>query len=168
MNATSISLVTTIIEYATLSGWVMVAGPPILALLILAGGLIVEHLATLILQAPYRAYLRGISPVLARATLLGLIEAGVWALWLVLTDTQPVLAPVVLFAGLLVGHIVEFNLVRGLPVLSLANVSRLLDFTVLETVAGVVWLAASVLVGDVVLFVGLFLEHFIALRRRAA
>jgi hypothetical protein len=32
----------------------------------------------------------------------------------------------------------------------------------------VVWLAASVLVGDVVLFVGLFLEHFIALRRRAA
>jgi hypothetical protein len=162
MNAIRNSAVTTIIEYATLAGWLLLvlAGQPVLAIAILAGGLLLEHIAALVLK--------GISPVLVRAAMLGLLETVVWAVWLVLTESQPVAAVIVLFTGLLAGHILERNILNGLPLHSLANVSRLLDFTALETIAGVVWLSVGGIVGNVVLLAGLFVEHLVSLLRLRA
>jgi hypothetical protein len=123
-------------------------------------GLTAEHIVTYL-----RANATGRLPI-GRILIVAAVETVSWAVWLLLTGINPVAAAAFLFVTLFVGHALEQNTTRNCPSLfaSLIRVETL-DITAIETVIGIVWLALTGVNGILaigVLFVGLHLEHVIA------
>jgi hypothetical protein len=132
-----------------------------LAVGVLAAGFILEHIVSFLFRG------QGTFPVLR---LLGVaaVETVTWSGWLALTAVDPILAAIVLFAGLWVGHGLEQNTIRGCPgFLTRVIRGETLDITAIETGVAVIWLALlssgpylpNGLIANIVLFVGLQIEH---------
>jgi hypothetical protein len=164
----------TIIEAATLAGWLALTGRnQILALGVLLVGLILEHVISYNYRNGFPLF-DFQSPPFGKLIGLAAVETVAWAGWLALVAVNGVLAAVVLFVALILGHGAELNIVRQLPAFASYR-SRLkssLDITAIETIAGVAWLAfvqgKQAYVGLGLLFILLLLEHFISGRKRVA
>lgn len=99
--------------------------------------------------------------------LFTVIEVVTLVGWLFIANNiNPIVAIVVLFVGLSLEHIVQYNVVNFRKFFDLRNFPILgtLVFTVLETVIWVVWLLLSgnLLVAGLFLFAGLIIEHTLA------
>jgi len=108
--------------------------------------------------------------------LLAILEYATWDIWFALTAQAPLylkaLAFVVLFIGLIAGHGVELNVVRGFPPFTRykQRLKESLDITGIESVTGTAWL--KILAGGrgiaafVILFAGLLVEHLVSGNKR--
>ncbi len=164
-------LVFTVIETVGVAVWLALigAGHPIIALGVLLAGFVLEHIASSNVKRG-RALLRLPSFALyLRLLLIAAVETATWAGWLALTDVVQVLAVIVLFAGLLVGHVFELNTLNEQPLRSqfLFRARQALVITGVETLTAIAWLALTVtapVLAPVVLFGGLFGEHVLSAR----
>jgi len=90
-------------------------------------------------------------------------ESAVWAVWLLIAAVNPIVAFIVLTAGIFLQHNAEINIFIGRPTFEKFFSSRTLGFTLIESVSGAVWLAfvraSQPVVGPIVLAVGLLIEH---------
>ena len=105
-------------------------------------------------------------------------ERGPTCYWLVLTTVNAIVAAVFLFTGLNIGHVLERNNINGRPLMErfLRRQSEVLDISAIETVFGIAWLLiaqgmflaaiARYIISNVVLFVGLFVEHRVSFSKR--
>ena len=170
-------LVFTLIEVAGLTAWAILVrvGQTLLGAGTAGVGFVLEHVVSF--------NVKNGRPLLQLAGLPGgalLLVAGVetatWLGWRALVP-WPVVAGVVLAAGLAVGHALELNTVNRLPLFRsfLRRVGQTLDITVLETFAGAVVLAQVFDHGlisqqgalAVAAMVGLFqLEHVLSVRKK--
>lgn len=100
---------------------------------------------------------------LVKLFLASVSESAVWALWLMIAASNPIVAFVVLSAGIFLQHNVEINIFIGRPTFEKFFSSRTLGFTLIESISGAVWLAfvraSQPVVGPIVLAVGLLVEH---------
>lgn len=144
---------------------------------ILLAGFLVEHVISYNVRN-FRPLLRLRGLPGPAIVLLGILEYGTWDVWFALTATGPaypqVLAFVVLFLGLILGHGVELNVVRGFPPFTryTQRLKESLDITGIESVTGTVWLKIAAggrgAVAFVVLFAGLLVEHLVSGNKRIA
>lgn len=159
-----------IIEVAGLAGWLVLAdaGQVVVGILVLALGLIVEHIVTDNLLHKRPLYNLGSLPF-GQIVAFSTLETGIWAVWLALWGIHPVLATAFLFSALVVEHTVSKNVHerRGLfdKIVEIAVVPH----TIVETIACDGWLilvrTAQPIYGVVFLLVGSILEHTIAVSR---
>ena len=108
--------------------------------------------------------------------LLGILEYATWDVWFYLTAKVPIyyqaLAFVILFIGLILGHGVELNVVRGFPPFTRykQRLKESLDITGIESVTGTVWLKIAAggrgALAFVILFIGLLVEHLVSGNKR--
>jgi hypothetical protein len=117
--------------------------------------------------------------------LLGILEYATWDVWFYLAGTAPIgsapvpvpvylqgLAFVVLAVGLILGHGVELNVVRGFPPFTRykQRLKESLDITGIESVTGTVWLKIATggrgILAFLVLFAGLLGEHLVSGNKR--
>lgn len=136
-------------------------GNGVLAIGVLAAGFIAEHIVSWVFRG------KGPFPALR---LLGVaaVETVTWAGGLALTAIDPIVAAIVLFIGLWLGHALEQNTIRNCPgFLTRLLRGETLDITAIETATAIGWLALRTagpyipngLAANVVLFVGLQVEH---------
>jgi len=134
-----------------------------LAIGILFVGFVLEHVASYRFRNPGK-----ITLPLGRILGVGGVETVTWSGWLALTAINPILAAVVLFVGLFVGHAIEQNTVRNCPSFFSAILRReTIDITLIETGVAIVWLGLAQsgpylpngLGANIFLFVGLQVEH---------
>lgn len=108
--------------------------------------------------------------------LLAILEYATWDVWFYLAAKAPVyiqgLAFLILFVGLIAGHGVELNVVRGFPPFTRykQRLQESLDITGIESVTGTVWLkivgGGKGALAFVVLFLGLLVEHLVSGNKR--
>jgi len=107
--------------------------------------------------------------------ILGILEYATWDVWFSLAAGpayEQVLAFIVLFAGLIAGHGIELNVVRGFPPFTRyrKRLKQSLDITGIESVTGTVWLNVAAggrgIAAFIVLFVGLLIEHLVSGNKR--
>jgi len=162
----------TVIETVTLAGWLalVLAGQPILAIVVLLVGLTVEHVISYNVRNG-RGLLRfGGLPILP-ILLIAAIETGTWAGWEALGSTS-VLAIAVLIVGLILGHGLELNVVRQRDAFERYGLRLVqsIDITAIETVIGLLWRIlvrmGQPIIGAGVLAVGLFVEHTVSGKKR--
>lgn len=136
-------------------------GNGILAVGVLAAGFILEHIVSFLFRG------KGAFPLFRLIGVAG-VETVTWAGWLALTAIDPVLAAIVLFLGLWIGHALEQNSIRGCPgFLTRLLRTETLDITAIETGVTIAWLALlssgpylpNGLIANIVLFLGLQVEH---------
>lgn len=145
-----------------------------LATIILAVALIIEHFSA------FAAFQPGKNLPVDKILLVALSETFLWAVWLFLS--KDVLSDVLLgnlfgFVFLLITmfiqHNIETNLFQGRTLFDgfpfffdMAKVKESYDFTLLEVIAGAYWLNLVLnddqLIGLIILFVGLSIEHLIS------
>ena len=175
-------VVITAVEVASLAIWLTFVqrGLPIVGIVVLAVGLIVEHLLSYnVINRRGLLQLAGL-PV-AKKALVSLIETGIWALWLTLAGLtllpQPnlnvILAAVVLAVLLVVEHSLSDNVFKDKGLFSRLADGRTISFSIIEAVGATIWLALVqdnlAVVGIAVLTVGALIEHTMAValgRRR--
>lgn len=157
------------VEVVGLVVWLMLAttGAGVIGAAILFGLLVIEHIiaSNVIARRPL-ANVRDV-PVLQIA-IFSALETGVWATWLLLTGVNQLLAAAVLGAGLIVEHTISDNVAKGQGLLSQLVDERTVGFSLIETVAAVVWLQqvgeGNAAGGIVVLAVLSTLEHIMGIR----
>lgn len=143
--------------------------------IILLAGFLVEHVISYNVRNG-RPLLKLLDLPGPAIVILGVLEYVTWDVWFALALGAPLylqaVAFVVLFGGLILGHGVELNVVRGFPPFTRYKnrLKRSLDITGIESVVGVAWLRivvlGSPLGGFVELFVGLLGEHLVSARKR--
>ncbi len=155
----------TIVEVAGLVVWLILAlqGQGLLGLGILFVALTGEHLITDVVIG--RTSGLPILPILAFSG----IETAIWGIWLLIAQgVNPYVAAVFLAVSLLVEHTLSDNVFRGQPLFSRIVELRTAGFTVIEVVAATVWLILVLqgqpIVGAVVMLIGSFIEHNVAVR----
>ena len=155
----------TLIEVVTLAAWLaLTVVQPVVAIVVLLAGLIAEHLVSFRVKNGVRAPLGPVAVIAA-------IETGTWAGWLALTFINPIVAAIVLFVGLNIGHVLERNNINSRPLFEkfVRRNGGVLDISGIETGIGILWLAIAAvnpIVAAVVLFVGIFVEHTISFAKR--
>jgi len=161
----------TAIETIAIAGWrALLTAGRVIAGAFLAGGLLLEHIVSYNYRNGRSALKVTGLPFAALAGIAG-FEAIVWAAWFALTFVNPILAAVVLYVGLLVGHAPELNVMRGFsPFYRFFNrLKRSFDITAIETGTGITWLALAQVgyspIAIIILFVGLYVEHRISGRK---
>ena len=165
-------LIFTAVEAATLGGWLalVLREVPTFAIVVLLVGFFVEHFIAFNVKNA-RPFFQARRQPFGSLVVLAVLETIAWAAWLALIPVNVPVSAVVLFVLLLLGHIIEVNVVNGFPLF--ANVGerlrRTLDITAIETVVGIVWrmlvIAGQGVVAFVILFAGLFVEHFLSGRK---
>ena len=160
-------IIFTVVEFVALVAWLALTGiNAVAAIIVLFGGLILEHVLSFRLQNPT------LSIPIGRVALIGVVETITWVAWLALTNVNAVLAAGVLFVGLLVGHVIfELNTTHQMPIFAQfgRRARQALDITTIEVVASVIWLGLAVtnpIMAAIVLFVGLLIEHQISVRKK--
>lgn len=137
-------------------------GNGLLAVGVLAVGFVLEHIVSYAFKNP------GVRVPLLRILGVAGVETVIWAGWLALTAVDPILAAIVLFVGLFLGHALEQNTTRNCDgFLTMLLRAETLPFTAIETVTAVGWLALAQsgpylpngLIANLVLFLGLQIEH---------
>jgi len=134
----------------------------ILAIVVLAVGFILEHVVSYRFKNP--GWRIPVLRILGVATL----ETGTWVGWLALTAIDAVVAAIVLYIGLALGHSLEQNTMRNCP----GFFTKLIrgenqDITAIETVGAIGWniihnlgpYLPYGLVANIVLFGILQIEH---------
>src|SRR3990172_1656008 len=168
-------VVITAVEVASLAIWLTFVqrGLPIVGIVVLAVGLIVEHLLSYnVINRRGLLQLAGL-PV-AKKALVSLIETGIWALWLTLArsslfpqaSVNIILAAIVLAVLLVVEHTLSDNVFKDRALFSRLADGRTIGFSIIEAVGATIWLVLVqenlAIVGIVVLAVGAFIEHTMA------
>ena len=158
----------TVLEFLALVLWQpRFTSAPVAAAIILTVGLFLEHIVSFNSFKGETNFLKLFKPHKVNAgKLLALsgLEMGIWAAWLGLVLLgHPILAFVVLFALMFVQHNAEVDTFLGRGAFNSLLNTRVSLFTLLEAVAGAVWLQL-IMVGEtalaaIVLFVGLLAEH---------
>jgi len=175
-------VVFTVVEVASLGLWLafVQSGLAVVGIVVLAIGLIVEHLLSYnVINGRGLLQLTGL-PVVKKA-LVSLIETGIWALWLTLAglsllpqaSLNAILAAVVLAVLLIVEHTLSDNVFKDKGLFSRLVDRRTIGFSIIEAVGATIWLALVqanlAVVGIGVLTVGALIEHTMAValgRRR--
>lgn len=161
----------TLVETVALATWLAVVrgaantGSMIAGLAVLAVGFTVEHiLAYNVIHGRGLLDLRGVP--IAQKAVVSVIETGIWAVWLVLTDLNPIVAAVVLAGLLIVEHTLSDNVFKGKGLFSRLIDGRTIVFSLIEAVGAAIWLALVVanlaIVGIIVLLGASFVEHLLA------
>lgn len=157
------------VEIVGLIVWLMLAttGAGAVGAAILFGLLVIEHIiASNVTGFRPLANLQNV-PVLQIAVFSAL-ETGVWVAWLLLTNVNQLLAAAVLGAGLIVEHTISDNVAKGQGLFSQLVDERTVGFSLIETVAAVVWLQqvgeGNAAGGIVVLAILSTLEHIMGIR----
>ena len=166
------TVIFTVIETVTLAVWLalVLAGQPILAIVVLLVGLTAEHIVSYNSRnGRSLVAFRGL-PILA-ILLIAAIETGTWAGWEALGATS-LLAIAVLIVGLILGHGIELNVVRQRNAFERYGLRLVqsIDITAIETVIGLLWRIlvrmGQPIMGAGVLAVGLFVEHTVSGKKR--
>jgi hypothetical protein len=165
------TIIFTLVEAGTLAAWLaLVSVNQYIGIGTLFVGLVAEHVFSYNTRNARPFFDFSGLPVVGLAVVAA-IETVSWAGWLALIPTNEVLAFGFLFATLLVGHGLELNLVRGLPLLTKYphRLKKSLDITGIESVIGTAWrflvVGGQAAFGVGVLAVGLFVEHVISARK---
>ena len=161
----------TIIEGVTLVVWLALArgaasiGSMIAALAVLVVGFTIEHImAYNVIHNRGLLDLQGV-PVVQKSV-VSLIESGIWALWLTLTDLNAIVAAIVLTVLLVLEHTLSDNVFKGKGLFSKLLDARTIGFSLIEAVGAGIWLTLAdadlAILGIAVLVVASFIEHTLA------
>jgi len=166
----------TIVEGVTLVVWLalvrsdagiyQVSSSSIVAgLAVLAVGFIIEHiLAYNVIHNRGLLDLQGVP--IAQKAVVSLIETVIWALWLVLADSNAIVAAVVLTGLLILEHTLSDNVFKGRDIFSKLLDVRTVGFSLIEAVGAAIWLVLvevnMTVVGIVILVIASFIEHMLA------
>ena len=161
----------TIIEGATLAIWLVLArgatniGSMLAALAVLVVGFTIEHIVAYnVIHNRGLFELQG-API-GKKAVVSLIESGIWALWLALTNRSAIVAIVVLTILLVVEHTLSDNVFKGKDIFSRFLDARTISFSLVEAVGAGIWLALvdvnMAIVGLVILLIASFIEHSLA------
>lgn len=170
-------VVFTAVEVVTLVVWLILALEAsdalfsILAVLVLIGGLTLEHLITYnVIHKRSLFDFRGL-PVGQKAV-VSLIETGIWVVWLVIARQdiaggfEHVIAAVVLFGLLIIEHTLSDNVFTGKKLFERLADKRTIGFSIVEAAGAAIWLVLIdvdlAILGIIVLAVASFLEHNLA------
>lgn len=163
----------TVVEAGAIALRLAVGG--LLGRAILLAGFLVEHVISFNVRNG-RALLQLRDLPGPAIVLLGVLEYATWDVWFYLVAKAPVyfqaLAFMVLFVGLILGHGVELNVVRGFPPFTryTQRLKESLDITGIESVTGTVWLKLAAggrgITAFIVLFAGLLVEHLVSGNKR--
>ena len=170
-------VVFTAVEVVTLVVWLILALEAsdalfsILAVLVLIGGLTLEHLITYnVIHKRSLFDFRGL-PVGQKAV-VSLIETGIWVVWLVIARQdiaggfEHVIAAVVLFGLLIIEHTISDNVFTGKKLFERLADKRTIGFSIVEAAGAAIWLVLIdvdlAIIGVIVLAVASFLEHNLA------
>jgi len=170
-------VVFTAVEVVTLVVWLILALEAsdalfsILAVLVLIGGLTLEHLITYnVIHKRSLFDFRGL-PVGQKAV-VSLIETGIWVVWLVIARQdiaggfEHVIAAVVLFGLLIIEHTLSDNVFTGRKLFERLADKRTIGFSIVEAAGAAIWLVLIdvdlAILGIIVLAVASFLEHNLA------
>ena len=170
-------VVFTAVEVITLVVWLILALEAsdalfsILAVLVLIGGLTLEHLITYnVIHKRSLFDFRGL-PVGQKAV-VSLIETGIWVVWLVIARQdiaggfEHVIAAVVLFGLLIIEHTLSDNVFTGRKLFERLADKRTIGFSIVEAAGAAIWLVLIdvdlAILGIIVLAVASFLEHNLA------
>ena len=158
----------TIVEGTTLVIWLALArgatniGSMLAALAVLVIGFTIEHLVAYnVIHNRGLFNLQGVP--IGQKAVVSLIESFIWALWLVLTGLNAILAAIVLAGLLVVEHTLSDNVFNGRGLFSRLLDARTIGFSLIEAVGAGIWLALveanMAILGIVVLVVASFIEH---------
>ena len=161
----------TIFEGVTLAIWLVLArgaaniGSMIIALAVLVVGFTIEHIVAYnVIHNRGLFELQG-API-GKKAVVSLIESGIWALWLVLTNRSAILAALVLTVLLVVEHTLSDNVFKGKDIFSTLLDTRTISFSLVEALGAGIWLglvdANMAIVGLAVLLIASFIEHSLA------
>ncbi len=170
-------VVFTAVEVVTLVVWLILALEAsdalfsILAVLVLIGGLTLEHLITYnVIHKRSLFDFRGL-PVGQKAV-VSLIETGIWVVWLVIARQdiaggfEHVIAAVVLFGLLIIEHTLSDNVFTGRKLFERLADKRTIGFSIVEAAGAAIWLVLIdvdlAILGVIVLAIASFLEHNLA------
>ena len=170
-------VVFTAVEVVTLVVWLILALEAsdalfsILAVLVLIGGLTLEHLITYnVIHKRSLFDFRGL-PVGQKAV-VSLIETGIWVVWLVIARQdiaggfEHVIAAVVLFGLLIIEHTLSDNVFTGRKLFERLADKRTIGFSIVEAAGAAIWLVLIdvdlAILGVIVLAGASFLEHNLA------
>ena len=158
----------TIVEGTTLVIWLALArgatniGSMLAALAVLVIGFTIEHLVAYNVIHNHGLFnLQGVP--IGQKAVVSLIESFIWALWLVLTGLNAILAAIVLAGLLVVEHTLSDNVFKGRGLFSRLLDARTIGFSLIEAVGAGIWLALveanMAIPGIVILVVASFIEH---------
>ncbi|HEU04085.1 MAG TPA: hypothetical protein ENH95_03060 [Nitrosopumilus sp.] len=170
-------VVFTAVEVVTLVVWLIFALEAsdaffsILAVLVLIGGLTLEHLITYnVIHKRSLFDFRGL-PVGQKAV-VSLIETGIWVVWLVIARQdiaggfEHIIAAVVLFGLLIIEHTISDNVFTGRKLFERLADKRTIGFSIVEAAGAAIWLVLIdvdlAILGVIVLAIASFLEHNLA------
>jgi len=170
-------VVFTAVEVVTLVVWLIFALEAsdalfsILAVLVLIGGLTLEHLITYnVIHKRSLFDFRGL-PVGQKAV-VSLIETGIWVVWLVIARQdiaggfEHVIAAVILFGLLIIEHTISDNVFTGRKLFERLADKRTIGFSIVEAAGAAIWLVLIdvdlAILGVIVLAIASFLEHNLA------
>lgn len=170
-------VVFTAVEVVTLVVWLILALEAsdalfsILAVLVLIGGLTLEHLITYnVIHKRSLFNFRGL-PV-GKKAVVSLIETGIWVVWLVIARQdiaggfEHVIAAVVLFGLLIIEHTISDNVFTGKKLFERLADKRTIGFSIVEAAGAAIWLVLIdvdlAIIGVIVLAGASFLEHNLA------
>ncbi len=170
-------VVFTAVEVVTLVVWLIFALEAsdalfsILAVLVLIGGLTLEHLITYnVIHKRSLFDFRGL-PVGQKAV-VSLIETGIWVVWLVIARQdiaggfEHVIAAVVLFGLLIIEHTISDNVFTGKKLFERLADKRTIGFSIVEAAGAAIWLVLIdvdlAIIGVILLAGASFLEHNLA------
>jgi len=166
----------TIVEGVTLVVWLALVrsdagiyqvstGSLVGGLAVLVVGFTIEHIiAYNVIRNRGLLDLQGV-PV-AQKAVVSLIETVIWALWLVLADSNAIVAAVVLTGLLILEHTLSDNVFKGRDIFSKLLDVRTVGFSLIEAVGAAIWLVLvevnMTVVGIVILVIASFIEHMLA------
>ena len=166
----------TIVEGVTLVVWLALVrsnagiyqvstGSLVAGLAVLVVGFTIEHIiAYNVIRNRGLLDLQGV-PV-AQKAVVSLIETVIWALWLVLADSNAIVAAVVLTGLLILEHTLSDNVFKGRDIFSKLLDVRTVGFSLIEAVGAAIWLVLvevnMTVVGIVILVIASFIEHMLA------
>lgn len=172
-------LVFTIVEVAALVGWLILALQVndilsgILAIAVLIGGFTLEHLITY--NVVHKRPLFNFSGLpIGQKFVVSIIESVIWITWLLIMrsevfdlGTNLVIASIFMFVTLLVEHTLSDNVFTKRGLFERILDRRVVGFTLIETVAAGIWIGLVLgtdyaIVGIIILFIGSFAEHQLA------
>lgn len=172
-------LIFTIVEVAALVGWLILAFQVddilsgILAVVVLIGGFTLEHLITY--NVVHKRPLFNFSGLpIGQKFVVSIVETGIWVTWLIIMrlevfdlGTNLLIASVFMFVTLLIEHTLSDNVFTKRGLFERIFTKQVIGFTIIETVAAGIWIGLAigtdyVVVGIIILFIGSFAEHQLA------
>ncbi len=170
MNKTIGIIVFTIVEFATLVGWLalVLQGNNIAGIVVLVVGLILEHLLSYNVSKGRSLFDFSGLPF-GGLLIVSVSESVLWIVWLIISQgTGGIIAGLIFLAiTMFFQHSIERNVFQGKPLFDTIIKPAVISFTLVEAVAAAIWLffvldpGSSNIIGAVILGVGLLVEHII-------